>query len=147
MTQINLTNALLGQDRTTIIQIVDEGSYLKSDGTILMNVGYEPGVDLAVATKEYVDAVGTLVTTHTTILTGNPHAVTSLEVGLGSVDDTSDADKPVSTDQQTALDLKLTTDATGITGATVLSNIVQISQADYDAIGTPNTTTFYVIVG
>ena len=38
--------------------------------------------------------------------TANPHAVTKAQVGLGNVDDTADADKPVSTAQQTALDLK-----------------------------------------
>ena len=43
---------------------------------------------------------------HTFITTGNPHSVTQTEVGLGSVDNTADTAKPVSTAQQTALDLK-----------------------------------------
>ena len=34
----------------------------------------------------------------------NPHSVTKAQVGLGNVDNTSDANKPVSTAQQTALD-------------------------------------------
>jgi hypothetical protein len=38
--------------------------------------------------------------------TSNPHAVSKTQVGLGSVDNTSDASKPVSTSQQTALNLK-----------------------------------------
>lgn len=38
--------------------------------------------------------------------TTNPHAVTAEQVGLGSVDDTADANKPVSTAQAEALDLK-----------------------------------------
>lgn len=38
--------------------------------------------------------------------TSNPHAVSKTQVGLGSVDNTSDASKPVSTAQQTALNLK-----------------------------------------
>ena len=38
--------------------------------------------------------------------TANPHSVTKAQVGLTSVDDTADADKPVSTAQQTVLDLK-----------------------------------------
>lgn len=38
--------------------------------------------------------------------TANPHAVTKAQVGLGSADDTADADKPISTATQTALDLK-----------------------------------------
>lgn len=36
----------------------------------------------------------------------NPHSVTKVQVGLGNVDNTSDVNKPVSTAQQTALDLK-----------------------------------------
>ncbi len=38
--------------------------------------------------------------------TSNPHAVSKTQVGLGSVDNTSDASKPVSAAQQTALNLK-----------------------------------------
>lgn len=38
--------------------------------------------------------------------TDNPHSVTKAQVGLGNVDNTSDADKPVSTAQQSALNLK-----------------------------------------
>jgi hypothetical protein len=52
-----------------------------------------------------IDAVDNARITHEADQT-NPHAVTSVQVGLGNVDNTSDADKPVSTAQQTALDLK-----------------------------------------
>lgn len=38
--------------------------------------------------------------------TSNPHSVNKSQVGLGNVDNTSDADKPISTTTQTALDLK-----------------------------------------
>ena len=37
----------------------------------------------------------------------NPHGVTKSQIGLGNVDNTSDADKPVSTAQQNALNLKV----------------------------------------
>ncbi len=37
----------------------------------------------------------------------NPHSVTKAQIGLGNVDDTSDADKPISTVQQMALDGKV----------------------------------------
>lgn len=47
----------------------------------------------------------------------NPHVVTKAQVGLGNVDNTSDADKPVSTAMQTALDGKVDKNAS-ITGAT-----------------------------
>ena len=42
---------------------------------------------------------------HTTN-TSNPHDVTKAQVGLGNVDNTSDADKPISDDTQAALDTK-----------------------------------------
>jgi len=47
---------------------------------------------------------------HTSTVTGNPHAVTKVDVGLGNADNTSDVNKPVSTAQQTALNLKATLD-------------------------------------
>ncbi len=40
----------------------------------------------------------------------NPHVVTKTQVGLSAVDNTADADKPVSTDTQTAIDDIVTTD-------------------------------------
>ena len=36
-------------------------------------------------------------------------------------------------------------DVTGITGAVAVTNIVSISQADYDAISTPDASTIYYI--
>ena len=36
---------------------------------------------------------------------------------------------------------------TGITGADQVSNIITLTQAEYDAIGTPNASTVYIIVG
>jgi hypothetical protein len=96
------------------------------------------------------------------------------DVGLGNVDNTSDADKPVSTATQTALNGKANTshthvaadvtdfstaadariaasdkvssNTTGVTGADAITNMLSLTQAEYDAI-TPNASTFYVIVG
>jgi hypothetical protein len=66
------------------------GNDAPSDHTLLSNIG---------------------VNTHATIdlhisSTANPHNVTKTQVGLSDVDNTSDAAKPVSTAQQTALNLK-----------------------------------------
>jgi hypothetical protein len=38
-------------------------------------------------------------------------------------------------------------DPTGITGADQITNTVSLTQSEYDAIGTPDASTFYVIVG
>lgn len=56
--------------------------------------------------------------------TSNPHAVTKSQVGLGNVDNTSDANKPISTATQNALDLKY--DASNPSGYV---NTVQASAA------------------
>ena len=49
--------------------------------------------------------------------TANPHSVTKSQVGLGNADNTSDADKPISSATQTALNLKVNANSV-ITGAT-----------------------------
>lgn len=46
--------------------------------------------------------------------TNNPHSVTKAQVGLSDVDNTSDADKPISTAAQTALNTKFDTAGTGL---------------------------------
>lgn len=55
--------------------------------------------------------------------TTNPHSVTKTQVGLGDVNNTSDANKPVSTAQQTALDGKL-----GLTGGTMNGAITALRE-------------------
>jgi hypothetical protein len=53
--------------------------------------------------------------------TGTVSGVTATHVGLGNVDNTSDANKPVSTATQTALDAKLSLSGGTMTGALTLS--------------------------
>lgn len=48
--------------------------------------------------------------------TSNPHSVTKSQVGLGNVDNTSDANKPISSATQTALDAKESTANKGVAG-------------------------------
>ena len=90
--------------------------------------------------------------------------VTAASIGLGSVDNTADADKPVSTATQTALDDKqdilaegafvdgdktrldksVISDTAGVTGADQVTNLISLTQAEYDAI-TPGASTLYII--
>lgn len=60
------------------------------------------------ATTTNITQIGTNTTTIGNHIanTSNPHNVTATQVGLGNVDNTSDADKPISTATQDALDLK-----------------------------------------
>jgi len=96
--------------------------------------------------------------------TSDPHNVTATQVGLGSVDNTADADKPISTATQTALDDKqdilaegafvdgdktrldksVISDTTGVTGADQVTNLISLTQEEYDAI-TPAASTLYII--
>jgi hypothetical protein len=48
--------------------------------------------------------------------TSNPHSVTKTQLGLGNCDNTSDANKPISTATQTALDLKAPLASPALTG-------------------------------
>jgi hypothetical protein len=48
-------------------------------------------------------------------------------------------------DYRAALLSSPASDPTGITGADAVTNIVSLTQAEYDAIGSPNASTFYII--
>ena len=63
----------------------------------------EPKLDATTASSTY--ATITNLNAHTSS-TSNPHKVTKAQVGLGNVDNTSDANKPISTATQAALNLK-----------------------------------------
>ena len=93
--------------------------------------------NIAQAKKSEVMAVDSKVDTHVAMV-DNPHGVTKAQVGLGNADDTSDADKPISTATQSALDLKANADNAALTG---------IPTAPTAAVGTDTTqlaTTAYV---
>lgn len=66
-------------------------------GTLSTQTDLQNALDSKASTTQLSNHIGDL---------NNPHAVTKTQVGLSAVDNTSDANKPVSTAQQTALDLK-----------------------------------------
>lgn len=75
-------------------------------------VNNEIDIDIVEANIVHQNLSGAWTNTHAQIdshiaSTANPHGVTKSQVGLWAVDNTSDADKPVSTATQTALDWKL----------------------------------------
>jgi hypothetical protein len=74
--------------------------------------------------------------------TSNPHAVTKSQVGLGNVDNTSDANKPISTLQQAALNLKAD-DASVVhnTGDETVGGIKTLTNGMKIGSGIPNDTT------
>lgn len=44
------------------------------------------------------------------------------------------------------IDLMVESDITGITGADAITNIVSLTQAEYDAIVSPDSDTLYVVI-
>ena len=57
-----------------------------------------------------VSDISTKAPIHSPAFTGTPTGITKAHVGLGSADNTTDANKPISTSMQTALDLKQESD-------------------------------------
>ena len=82
------------------------------------------GVTASTAELNYVDGVTSAIQTQidakaptaSPTFTGTVSGITSTMVGLGNVDNTSDANKPVSTATQTALDLKAPLASPALTG-------------------------------
>jgi hypothetical protein len=70
------------------------------------------------------------------------HTLTKSDVGLGNVDNTSDANKPVSTATQTALDLKISK----ATSPNAVNGLWSGTLAQYNAIGSKDSATLYFIV-
>lgn len=63
-------------------------------------------VPSAILVKDTIDGINAISEEHI-VDYSNPHKVTKAQVGLANVDDTADVDKPVSTPQQAALNLKV----------------------------------------
>lgn len=94
-------------------------------GGVLSGNYPNPAFAVDMATQAELDAVSsakadTSALTAHTARTDNPHATTKAQVGLGNVDNTSDASKPISTATQSALDgLPFRANNTTTTGAAV----------------------------
>lgn len=93
--------------------------YIITQSKLATEITNSDAAPKASAVKTYADAINTALSgqiankadasaleAHTTAA-NNPHSVTAAQVGLGNVDNTSDADKPISTLTQAALDNKV----------------------------------------
>lgn len=88
--------------------------YLAQDSGILYRWGGSSYVEISASlalgetsSTAYRGDRGKTAYDHSQLTSGNPHNVSKTDVGLGNVDNTSDANKPISTATQTALDSKL----------------------------------------
>jgi hypothetical protein len=114
--KINENVALLAS--STELNILDGATVSTSELNILdgatlstVELNYVDGVTSAIQTQ-----IDTKAPTASPTFTGTVSGVTATHVGLGNVDNTSDANKPVSTATQTALDLKANLASPTLTG-------------------------------
>lgn len=111
-----LTQTTTGTATDTVIRlgVVSNGLTVEGGGA---------GLSLGeTSTTAYRGDQGKTAYDHSQVTTGNPHGVTKSDVGLGNVDNTSDANKPVSSATQTALNLKLNASAVSAFGATLIDD-------------------------
>ena len=102
----NFTHSTVGLD-IPAATTTKAGVMLAIDKAKLNNLKTQEGI------TSDINAVQSNLTTHITNKQ-NPHSVTKAQVGLGNVDNTSDADKPVSTAVQAELDKKTNSAITDI---------------------------------
>ena len=101
----NITEAGLqsAADKIKLDGIADNATANQTDTYLLDRVNHT-GTQTASTISDFDSAVTS--STHVGYI-NNPHSVTQTQVGLGNVDNTSDADKPVSIATQNALDDKV----------------------------------------
>lgn len=116
-------------DKNVISIVVPHGSVpISMDSVIALDTPADPDPDLAAIANNHVGRKD------------NPHEVTAAQLGLGNVDNTSDADKPLSTDALNALALKAD-DADLTSHATDTNNPHSVTAAQLDVYLTSETYT------
>ena len=99
-------------------------------------IGYLDGVTSAIQTQ-----INDKAPLASPTFTGTVSGVTKTHVGLGNVDNTTDANKPVSTATQTALNLKSNLSGPTFTGTVVLPSTTSIGDVSSTELGYLNNVT------
>lgn len=154
---------IIGTSTPTTTDLAEGANLYYTDArvrdTVLTGLSTASAV-VAAATDTILVGIGKLqaqITANLDTLTGhtgntsNPHSVTKAQVGLGSVDDTSDAAKPVSTATATALAGKLGVDAKaadsdlldGIDSTRVVFGTNSAATSNVSDMNTPTKSGFY----
>ena len=131
---------VLGNPHAIDATDVGLGNVVNSDTTNADNI--TDGITNAIVTLAQESNFETGYT-HSTLNVGNPHSVTKAEVGLSSVDNTSDVNKPISTATQTALNLKANQTevdsiqtAQGIQDSAIALNTAKVTNVDHPLVET-----------
>jgi hypothetical protein len=133
----NVTADKLAGDSVTTAKILDGAvtSAKIADGTI---VNADINASAAIAQSK-IDGLSTSLAAKADLasptFTGTVAGITKSMVGLGNVDNTSDANKPVSTATQTALDLKANLAGPTFTGTVVLPSTTSIGNVSATELG------------
>lgn len=130
--RVKVTTATTGNGTMTLgtatdgFQTFSDGGV--SDGDIVRYV-IEDGPDWEIGEGTYT-------------ATGTTLSRTLLESSTGSLLNLSGNAEVFSSPAQEDL---IASDTQGVTGADVVTNVISLTQAEYDTIGTPDTSTLYVI--
>ena len=123
--------AIAESDVTNLVTDLSNKQPLDSDLTTIAG--------LTATTGNFIESVGSAWASVTPATAKTNLALVKGDVGLGNVDNTSDANKPVSTAQASAIAAKVTNGG-GIAFA------VSLTAAAYAALGTKDPTTLYVVI-
>ena len=165
-TNVQAAIAELASEKQTVIAAGTTSQFFRGDKTwqdlagavrSVVLTGLAAGTNVAIAATDSIlgafskvqAQITALVTTVTSHLsnTSNPHGVTKAQVGLGSVDNTSDANKPVSAAQQTALNTKLARDGSQTMTGNLIFQGVGGTESRFIQLGMGNNDLARVMAG
>lgn len=140
-----------GADVTDTANVTAAGALMDSEVTNLAAVKAFAPADYATAAQgsladTAVQPAGIADFETTTELNARDTANRSRPNHTGTQTASTISDFSTAADARIAASNKVSSDPTGVTGADAITNMVSLTQAEYDAIGTPDTATLYVIV-
>ena len=139
------TGATADQDLSTFQVKPSEGEFIDGDKTKLDGIATGATVDQDLSTFQVKPSEGAFVDGNKTKLDGIETGATADQTNaeiLTAVESESGRDMSV---DGAKLDLCPTSDPTGVTGADAVTNMISLTQAEYDAITTPDASTLYII--
>ena len=117
-------------------------------GDIIGDIGNQADLLLRFSNiEDTIDALDRDLSSHESDNT-NPHQVTAAQVGLGNVDNTSDANKPLSTAQKQYIDGEISgvnTEIQRVEGLVTGLKLKNLNHTEYEALQNKDASTFYFI--